>query len=54
MKSVKVFCKQHPKYKAKRKPTAECVTCQFLWMAKQISLSVHAIEDELRRAHAHR
>lgn len=28
-------CKKHPQYKAKRKPTAECVECLEIWLALQ-------------------
>lgn len=30
-----LMCAKHPKYKAKRKPTARCMTCKHLWDAAE-------------------
>lgn len=29
--SVVLRCKEHPKYQAKRKPTADCDKCRKMW-----------------------
>lgn len=28
-------CKTHPRYRAKRKPTADCQTCRMIWRRSQ-------------------
>jgi hypothetical protein len=28
---ISTRCKKHPKYQAKRKPTADCNVCRWLW-----------------------
>ncbi len=36
--SVLLKCRKHPRYMAKRKPTADCAACRFLW---EIALHGH-------------
>jgi hypothetical protein len=30
----RTWCVKHPKYQAKRKPTAKCLGCDMLWAAR--------------------
>ena len=32
---VSDYCKTHPKYKAIRKPTADCEKCRTIWYSKE-------------------
>jgi hypothetical protein len=35
LRAIDSGCKKHPKYQAKRKPTADCQDCREMWKARQ-------------------
>jgi len=44
--SVELKCRKHPKYKAVRKPTADCEDCLKLWNLKQELEAPKQVDEE--------